>query len=257
MKKTWVGMMMLCLAMPGFCRSVTWLDVCLDCPEENVAHYREDWKDKTKLKECVIRLIGNTNPRSDTPERVEEFKRRFGVSDKAMQDALLDIISQAGPKNGWKKRQGPSDPLDMVADWQVTWGLRWLGFCAETEGKKLLIGIATNSVMDGEFRSSAIASYMARADTQEVRDTLPRFLADGALRPSFDVYLCALWHYDKAQDNPQKREAILSAVSAALTNEEEKKAFAEADKRLAELSTEYAESPQRKAALERMNKTPK
>jgi len=41
-------------------------------------------------------------------------------------------------------------------------------------------------------------------------------------------------------------------MSAALAKDEDKYAFADADKLLAERSKEYAESPQRKAALERM-----
>ena len=251
-------MTVMCLAIQGLSSTPQgWLEIYLDShfPEQDVERLREDFKDMKKLRECMVGLVGSP-PLSATCERAEEFKRRFGVSDKAMETVLIDIINTAGVKNGWKKRQGPDDPLDGTADHQLTWGFMWLGFCAETEGKKLLMGVATNSVMDGEFRSSAIAAYMTRADAQEVRDALPRFLADGTLRPSFDIYLCAMWHYDKVKDNPQKREAILSAVSAALTNEEEKKAFAEADKKLAEHNKEYAESPQRKAALERMNKPP-
>ena len=47
---------------------------------------------------------------------------------------------------------------------------------------------------------------------------------------------------------------IVAAVSDVLVKEEDKNVFAEADKFLAERSKEYAESPQRKAMLERMNK---
>ena len=42
-------------------------------------------------------------------------------------------------------------------------------------------------------------------------------------------------------------------MSAALVKEENKRSFSIADKLLAERSKEYADSPTRKAALERMN----
>ena len=58
------------------------------------------------------------------------------------------------------------------------------------------------------------------------------------------------------EGDTQTREAIVSAMSAALAKEANTNVFARVDKLLAERSKEYAESPQRKAALERMNKPP-
>jgi len=100
---------------------------------------------------------------------------------------------------------------------------------------------------------------MNRANTQEKWDAIARFLADdvrSGILPFFNMYHAAMQAYDEAEGDTQKREAIVATVSAALVKEEDKKAFEEADKHLAERSTEYAESPQRKAALDRLNKPP-
>jgi len=58
----------------------------------------------------------------------------------------------------------------------------------------------------------------------------------------------------ESQTKVKKNMRIVAAVSDVLVKEEDKNVFAEADKFLAERSKEYAESPQRKAMLERMNK---
>ena len=67
------------------------------------------------------------------------------------------------------------------------------------------------------------------------------------------MYRAAIRAHDKAEGDAKTREAIVTMVSAALATEEDGTAFDETDKLLAERSKEYAESPQRKAALERMN----
>jgi len=252
----------MCLTAQGFSsQHSTWLEDYLALPEQKAMELREELKDAKKLRSIMMeRLFNSSWRRYIFPEQAEEFKRRSGMSDKTMETVLLDIIREWSIKGGWSSWESrPDSQAARIGHGYLTEAIKWLGFCADTKGKKLLMAIATDSVKDNEFRSLAIASYMLRANAKETLDALPRFLADDmrtALHPSFDIYFCALSHYDKAEGNPQKREAILSSVSAALTNEEEKKAFAEADKRLAELSTDYAESPQRKAALERMNKPP-
>jgi len=85
---------------------------------------------------------------------------------------------------------------------------------------------------------------------------LPRFFADD-MKDTFNrysnLYVYAMNVYEEAEDNPDKREVIIAVMSAALAKEENEFAFSKADKRFAEQSKEYAESPQRKAALERMN----
>ena len=70
------------------------------------------------------------------------------------------------------------------------------------------------------------------------------------------VYGYAIRAYDEAEGDTQKREAIISSLSAALMREKNEKFFAEVDQDLVKRNKEYAESPQRKAKLERMKVPP-
>ena len=258
-KVVMVGAIAISLAIPGRSSLMLdgWLEMCLDLPEQKAEQLREDLKDAANLRECMVELIG-TRPQSGVEQKVEAFKRRFGVSDRAMQTALMDIVHKAGVKNGWKKRQGSEDTLDGVADWQIYSGLIWMCFCADAEGRKFLMGIATDSTVDREFRGHAVFPYLARSDDKEKMDVITRFFA-GDMKGTVDLYYnSGLYHsairmHDKAESDPRTRESIVSMLSAALMEEKREHIFKTADKSLAERSREYAESPQRKAALERMN----
>ena len=261
MKKVVVMCMVaLCMAMPGFSsKPFIWLEYCVErMPEKEVEQLREDLKDAAKLRDCMVQLIGTHRP-SNMLEKVEAFKQRFGVSDKAMQTALMDIISKAGAKNKWKKHQREEEKdasLDYVADWQIEWGLFWMMFCADAEGKEFLMKIATDSAVAREIRGRATKSHLMRSDEKESLETVTRFLT-GDMKGTVDLldsglYYSVVWVYDKAEGDPKTREAIVAMVSAAVAEEKESD-FKRADELLAERIKEYAESPQRKAALERMN----
>ena len=248
----------LCMAMPGFSsQPFSLLEYCVeDMSEEKAEQLREDLKDAAKLRAYMVRLIGSRRP-SNIVEKVETFKQRFDVSDKAMQTALMEIIREAGKKNKWKKRQGSEDKsLDYVADWQIEWGLFWMMFCADAEGKAFLMKIATDSAVAREIRGHATKSHLARSDEKEKLKTITRFLVGdmkGTVDPfSTSLYYTAAWVYDKAEGDPKMREVIVSMLSAAVAKEKDAD-FIQADEFLAERIKEYAESPQRKAALERMN----
>ena len=253
-----VCMMVMCLALPGFAsRQITMLGICLASSEQETERLREDLKNTVFLRDFMKQLLGSS---SNEPEQRAEFKRRFGVSDEAMQASLMDSVRETSVKAGWKLRQ-QGDAQDIrIADHHLREAIRWLSTCAGAEGKGFLLGIATDNARDSDFRSGSISAYMRRANAQEKWDAIIRFLADdlrtAEVRLFFNVYHAAMQAYDEAEGDTQKREAIVVAASAALVKEEDKKAFAEADKLLSERSKEYAESPQRKAALERMNKPP-
>jgi len=260
MKKTgMVCMMILCFTMSSRSSALLggWLDDCLEFSEQKTEQLREDLKDKTKMRECMNKLLGS---RLTDLAKAGTFKQKFDVSDEAMQGVLMDIIRESSVKAGLEKYQQSGSVEVYTANWHLREAIKWMETCANAEGKRLLMDIATDNSKDDFFRSSAIRTYMSRADMQEKWDTVVRFLADDevrlALRFDFNAYSVAMEVYDRAENDTQKREAIVVAISAALAKEEDKKAFAEADKLLAERSTEYAESPQRKAALERMNKPP-
>ena len=239
-------------------QSSSWLAHCLELPENAAVRYREELKDKAMLRKCIMSLVCNPDSARMPPGAVEAFKQKYGVSNEAMQAELLEIVREAGAKNGWKKREGPDDPLDMVADLQTYWGLAWLYCCAEEEGKSFLMGIATDQTKDIEFRKRAIGSYLGRADEKETLDAVTRFLAGdmkGTVSPYYSgIYRAAIRAYDKAAGDPQTRGRIASVLSAALAEEGNNFAFTEIDSLLAERSAEWAGSPQRKAALERFGK---
>ena len=264
-KMCMVCMVVMCMARFGW-SSLMWgaLEIYVDMyPEEMAAQLREDVKDKAKLRLCMAKLASSPLP-SVTVERVEAFKRKYGVGDEAMLIELMDIIREGAVKAGWTKyREGDAKDTYVSVKAHLTNAIFWLKLLSglDAEVKSLTMGIAMDSAMDEEYRSGAFHAYMSRAGAQEARDAAARFLSDDMRMTKplsrFNVYSAIMWAHDKAKDDTQTREVIVSAMSTALMKEtKDFYYFGEADKLLAERSTEYAESPQRKAALERMNKPP-
>ena len=263
MKKMSIAcMMVICLATSGFSRASNALDLYLGTPEHEIEDLRKELKDTKKMRECALQLaLSAWHIRGISPEQAEKFKRISGLNNKVMETAFLDIIREWSAKEGWsswdERLFSPNSARIGYA--YLRGAIMWLGYYADAEGKKTLTGVFMDNAKDGEFRVSAIHSYMGRADAQERWDTIVRLLGDdvrSSILPVFNVYDAAMREYDKAEGDTQKRKAIVDAVTAVLAKEENKKAFTEADTNLAERSKEYAESPQRKAALERINKPP-
>ena len=222
--------------------------------QEEFAHLKSEYKDTAKLRAYFEeRLLRSQASDKD----MVAFKQKFGVSDEAMLTVLMGIIKKTAAKTEWQWGKSREDSYDV--NWSLLNAVKWLGVCADTETKQFLMDIITDNGKLFDFRAYAILAYMKRADVKETRDAIVRFLADDvrtALNEYSSVYRLAIQVYDKAENDTQTHEAIATAMSAALAKEENKEAFAKADKLLAERSKEYAESPQRKAALERMNKPP-
>ena len=220
--------------------------------EQEVESVREEFKDAAKVREAFekgLLLYG-------TSKQVAEFKRKFGVGDEPMSTVLMEIIREGSAKAANPKGES-YDSLFLQR------ALRWLGVCAGEAGKRLLMDIATNDGNCYDARACAIEAYLRRANPPEARDAITRFTGDGMRvkgKDGFPVYLCvyeyALQAYDEADGDPQKREAIVFALPDVLIKEESATVFIEVDKSFAERSREYAESPQRKAALERFGKQP-
>ena len=276
-KMSMVCMLVMCLVMQGKASpALTPLVFYLNESEQETERLRETLKDKKKLRECLDVVLGNHTSLGGALE----FMRKFDVDEEPMRHVLTDIIREVIAKTGGKisERYRERTPEIMQSSWRMREALKWMGACADADGRRLLLGIATDNGKHHYFRAEAIHSYMRRADVQEKWDAIARFLADD-VRPGilaiFNVYHAAMQAYDEAEGDTQKREAIVAAVSAALmkdeekgtfvfidgelfkrSKEEDKKAFEDADKALAKRSKEYADSPQRKAALERMNKPP-
>ena len=242
-------MMVTCLAMPSLSSEVpSTLGIYLNCPEQEAERIKEDLKDAEKLRAFMEKIVGSLD--SDfrrTPFMMKAFQHKFGVNDGRMQTALTNIIrkeSEISSKSGEKDYHNPN----------LLGAIRWLGCCADAEGKKLLHSIITDKAKDISSRMTAAFTYLRCADAQEFGDAFDCFFADANMwTVSYtEPYRLVMLVYEEAEGNPKKREAIVATMSAKLAKDE--RAFAEADLLLAARSKEYAESPQRKAALERIEK---
>ena len=237
MKKVCVSMMAVCLTVTGLLASPSPNDPPYfeQWPEEMVASHREAFKDAAKLREHLEHVTDPSRFEKTGwwlwEQDMEGFGRKFNVSEEALEEALLDVY-----------RISPRYSV-----------IRWLGFCAGEEGKKVLWDIANDSAKTNGIRSTAIIAYIQRADALQVRDALVRFLIDVKI-DTYSTYLYAFSVYDGS--DAQKREAIAASLAVTLAREEGKGRFADMDKRLAQRSKDYAESSQRKAMVDRMSKLP-
>jgi len=260
MKKTGMFCMMgMCLAMLSFAttspdRDWEWIRTN---DKERFDRLWKEYNDPLQLKAFFERsvLISRYNERE-----MANFKRSFGIKEETLRTMLMEIIREASAKTRWEWRFDMDEPRDIrIASRQLDEAISWLGVCADAETKQFLLDIATDGAKPERYRSGAIYSYMRCADAQEIRDGIARIFSDDvrAALPADDfysnAYSVAIWHYDNAADDTQKREAIIISLTAALTKEEDKRTFTRVDKLLAERSKAYADSPQRKAALERLN----
>ena len=210
--------------------------------EDETIRLRRVFKDEENLRKGFKILLRQVTSQNDAPTR---FKRKFEVSSEIMQTALMNI---------YKEYEWVPEGLDTE---EAREAIRWLGFCADmqitTQVLPFIFGDAHYGV---KARITAFEAYLRRADTQTLKDSLVWFLTNDLKIDTLVMYNVVIKIHDEIEGDTQKREVILAAMSAALVKEEDKKAFEEADKLLAERSKEYAESPRRKTALERMNKPP-
>ena len=239
---------------------IGYLDYLETFKKERFESLRKDYNDVAKLRAYFEEGLLRTSHRN---KEMLVFKQKFGISDKTMLAALMGIIRETAAKTEWKWGKAREDSYDI--NWRLLAAVRWLGVCADAEAKQFLMGIATDKEKDSELRKTAIEAYLRRADAQEAQGAITRFVADDmriTTKPyetypvSFCVYANAFHAYNEAQEGSEKRKAIISALSDLLPKEKNMNDFDEMDKWLADQSREYAESPQRKAALERMNKPP-
>jgi len=262
-KMSMVYVISLCFLMPSFASEQPSFESYMEYLETvgkgEFERLKSEYKDMTNLRtyfeDGLLR-----SPISD--KEMLMFKQKFGVSDEIMLTVLTGIIRETAMKTEWEWGKSREDSYDV--NWRLLNAVRWLGVCADIKTKQFLMDVATDSEKLFDFRAYAIQAYMRRADAKEIRDAIARLLADdmrlvknGINSVAYSVYTYAILAYDEAEGNTHKREAIIDSLTTVpLEKEEEKKTFVQADKWLAERSKEYAESPQRKALLERVNKPP-
>ena len=197
-KMSMVCAMVMCLVMQGKASpALTPLVFYLNEPEQETERLREALKDKKKLRECLDVVLGGNSSLEDALE----FMRKFDVDEEPMRYVLMDIIRETIAKTGGKisEREKERTPEIMIPSLRMRGALKWMGACADADGKKLLMGIATDNGKHDFFRKEAIRAYISRADAQETRDAIIRFLADdmrSAIQPLSTVYYSVLaWHW--------------------------------------------------------------
>ena len=254
-----VCMISLCMVISGLLAEQlsleSYWEYCEQYDKKEFESLQAKYKDTARLREYFEKGLLRVSVKDSD---MVAFKRIFGVSDKAIQSVLMDIIHRTAVTTEWEWGKSHEDTYDINGI--LFQSIRWLGFCADTKTKQFLMGIATDSEKPFEFRTLAVQAYARRMDAQDMNEAIPRLLADdmrvtgkGGFAVANCVYSYALQAYDEAEGDKPKREAIIASLTAALTKEKDKEAFTQGDKLLAERSKAYADSPQRKAALERLN----
>jgi len=246
----------LCLLLAGnaIASSMVWEEYYENCPDEDIAYLTEYFNDPEHFKEFLMSLGDN---RVFWPENIPLFKKKFDVQDKVARPVLLDIYRESLLKARWMPFS-PDDTVDVRSSKRGLFhSIEWMGLFADEPVKQLLLGIATDDSADSFYRGPAIRGYLRCASAQNARDVLVRLLTGtGTVANHSEIYKSAILAYDEAEDDPQKREAILASMSVLLARESEKWLFVSVDKDVAKRSREYAESSQRLAILKRINKLP-
>jgi len=250
LKAYYVG---LCLFLVGNGIAMDW-KYYKNLPDDEVAYRRELNKDPENLKYFFMNSF--TSDHQLWPEEIPLFIKKFSITEDTLRTVLMEIIHESAKVSKWEpiRRDEPEELLFEKR--RVYWSIVWLGYCADEMAKEFLMEIAGDDTKDWMCRIVAMESYLQRADAQQTRDALLRVLTEMRVKPS-TTYLSAMRAYEEAEGDPLKREAIVSALTAAaLAMEEDRGYFAQADAHFAERDKAYAKSPQRKAALQQMNLQP-
>lgn len=207
--------------------------------------FRENPKDVKWLRERLNAILRQT-PYELT---AKEFKQKFDVTDEVLEILLIDIYRMSPLKTGRRSKDANGDTIAAHARYDEETQIRvlskWLGICAGAEGKKILWDIAIDKDTKN-LLCDVVAAYLNRADAQEARDALVRFLITDkrADEDKFNLYSRALAAYDGAGDD-LKREAIFASLAVALAREEHRGAFSGIEKQLVQRSKEYKELNER------------
>ena len=270
-----------CLAMQGLSSRLSMESGLIYLKRHHKDYFenrRAEYNNPEKLREHLVgdlpdnpnELFVKRNLRGFTGKEKAAFKRVFELNEETVRTTLMAIIREAAVETEWKKDKSTD------AENRMSVAMAWLGFYADAEAKQFLMDVFKDRAKGDGFRRAAIGSYLHSANVQETKDALAYLLTD-EMQPLFDepglICFLAMDVYVTIEDDTKKREAIVTAVSTALAKESDtqkreeiiasmlyilaqegdKETFAEADKLLSARSKEYADSPQRKAALERMN----
>ena len=217
--------------------------------DEDVTYIQERFKNSENLRESLMSSLSLDLFLWDN--EIPLYKEKFGITDDSLRTVLMNIYREFEHlgKDGFSKEDSNELAKDKL---RLRNSIEWLGYCADESVKRLLLDIANDDTKAECYRIYAVGAYYDCANAEDIHVGLPLLLASKNQNAPF-VYRCAMYVYDETKDDTQKREAILATVATALMKEENKEIFAGADGGLAARSKDYANSPQRKATLQRMN----
>lgn len=206
--------------------------------------------DDARLKEW---LYGNfIAPESMRWEEIDEFKQNFSVTDEQLYRILMGVYLDAEGK--W------ATLTPKTTEWNnnnrtVEGVLGWLPKCGDIPVKDFLMDYSTKEENESWLRRSAILSYLRKANAEEAKNALLRFLVEGDRMDYMErlsIYEYAKMVYGSADE--QKRAAILNTLYvAAAVSDLPPLEFRVCDEILVKLSSAYAQSCQRFALLNKFN----
>ena len=240
----------LCLLLAGKAlpSSDEWYRIIYEYTDEQIARERERCKNSEVLKGDLASAFIMDNYLWD--DEIPLYKEKFGITDDTLRTALMGIYEEV--QHVGKEPFLEDEPEKITDDKRRLWcSLIWLGYCADKSTKEFLMKVATDKTKDKVFRSQAIRAYLRNATAKEF-DWVTSLLADKSQDTSY-IYGMSIREYDRADGDTKRRKAIASVVSAALAKEEDKYIFNYLDKDFAERDKDYANSPQRRAALQRLD----
>ena len=222
--------------------------------EEEITLRKANFKDPAKLKDFLMGEFGEIDwsGTMSKPHLILAFKEGYDMQDEILRPVLMEIYHEAVEKTGWKCGD------DGETERRLHSSIRWMGVFADEPLKKLLLNIAKDNAKHTYYRYPAILGYIYCADAQEVKNLFDWLLADekrfsANLRGTLMEQIRGWW--SEVQADTQKREVILASLSVAASQEKDAWTFGQLDDFLVQNSQGYAESPQRKKALQRINKS--
>ena len=228
--------------------SDVWYDIIYKHSDEQIARERERCKNSEVLKDDLASAF--TMDVYIWDEEIPLYKEKFGIADDTLRTALMGIYEKV--QHVGKDPFSSDDPEEVTDDKRrLHYALEWLGYCADKSTKEFLKKVATDKTIDRVFRNQAIRAYLRNATAKEF-DWVTSLLADKSQNTS-SIYSMSIEEYARADSDTKRRKAIASVLSAALAKEEDKYIFNYLDKDFAKLDKDYANSPQRRAALQRLD----
>jgi len=209
--------------------------------------------DDASLKERLVEYYFYAGHDSVWQE-FDTFKKQNAVSDEQLHRVLMAVYRETGDNrpaltpqsDEWKRNQGIAESV-----------VRWLPKCGNVPVKDFLLDHMTAKEADGHIRQQAILAYLRVANAEEAKNILLRFLiGEDRMDLGGRSSICRYAQTAFMDADAAKRAAILESLYVALSREENKCNFHVYDDVLSDLSSDYANSRQRLAILQKLINAP-